>query len=166
MYFSYESAYGKAYSGSGLPEFHELTAYCSNRLNCYHNEYREIICKKVWESLSDHNLDDVTRLIHRRHEILGRKDYDANIFSGVNLRIAANRISGLSNSAKVELYNDFLAYKGDLHSSLEEKESMKKLVQLLRQKSKSLKLVDRDNILSIASKIEQCITNDKSSEEQ
>lgn len=166
MYFSYESAYGKAYSGSGLPEFQELTAYCSNRLKIYHNEFREQTCKRVWESLSDQSLDDVTQLIHRRHEILGRNDYDANIFSGVNLRIAADRIAGLSNSAKVELYNDFLAYKRGLHSSLEEKESMKKLVKLLRQKSKSLKLVDRDNILSIASKIEQCITNDKSSEEQ
>lgn len=166
VYFSYESAYGKAYSGSGLPEFQELTAYCSNRLKIYHNEFREQTCKRVWESLSDQSLDDVTQLIHRRHEILGRNDYDANIFSGVNLRIAADRIAGLSNSAKVELYNDFLAYKRGLHSSLEEKESMKKLVKLLRQKSKSLKLVDRDNILSIASKIEQCITNDKSSEEQ
>lgn len=164
VYFSYESAYGKAYSGSGLPEFQELTAYCSNRLKIYHNEFREQTCKRVWESLSDQSLDDVTQLIHRRHEILGRNDYDANIFSGVNLRIAADRIAELSNAAKVELYNDFFAYKGDLHSSLEEKESMKKLVLLLRQKSKSLKLVDRDNVLSIVSKIEQCITNNKSSE--
>ncbi len=165
VYFSYESAYGKAYSGSGLPEFQELTAYCSNRLKCYQNVFREQTCKRIWESLNDHSLEDVTQLIHRRHEILGRNDYDANIFSGVNLRIAADRIAGLSNSAKVELYNDFLAYKGDLHSSLEEKESMKKLVLILRQKSHSLKLVDKDNILGIASKIEQCITDNKSPEE-
>ena len=164
VYFSYESAYGKAYSGSGLPEFQELTAYCSNRLKIYHNGFIEQTCKRIWESLIDQSLDDVTQLIHRRHEILGRNDYDANIFSGVNLRIAADRIAGLSNAAKVELNNVFLAYKGDLHSSLEEKESMKKLVLLLRQKSKSLKLVDRDNVVSIASKIEQCITNNKSSE--
>ncbi len=157
--FSSESAYGKAYSGRGLPEFQELTAYCSNRLKCYQNAFREQTCKRVWELLSDHSLDDVTQLIHRRHEIFGRNGCDANIFSGVNLRIAANRIAGLSNVAKVELHDDFFAYKGDSNSSSEEKESMKTLVRYLRKKSNSLKLVDRSNILAIASMIEQCITN-------
>ena len=155
VYFSYDSAYGKAFSGRGLPDFIELTAYCSRRLKCFQSEFSEQTCKRVWESLSDHSLDDVTQLIHRRHEILGHNGYDASIFSGVNLRIAANRIADLSNAAKVELYNVFLAYKG---SSLEEKESMKKLVLLLRRKAHSLKLVDRHNILSIASEMEQCIT--------
>ena len=159
VYFSYESAYGKAYSGRGLPEFNELTAYCSNRLKCFQNDYREQTCKRVWESLSDHSLDEVTRLIHRRDEIFGRNGCDANIFSGVNLRTAANKIVGLSNVAKVELYNDFFAYKGNSNSSSEEKESMKKLVRYLRQKSHSLKFVDRSNILGIASMIEQCVTN-------
>lgn len=159
VYFSYESAYGKAFSGRGLPEFQELTAYCSNRLKCFQNDFRELTCKRVWESLNDHSLDEVTQLIHRRHEILGRDGYNANIFSGVNLRIAANRIVGLSNVAKVELYNKFFAYKGDSNSSSEEKESMKTLVCYLKQKSNSLKLVDRSNILGIASMIEECITN-------
>ena len=158
VYFSYDSAYGKAFSGRGLPDFIELTAYCSRRLKCFQSEFSEQTCKRVWESLSDHSLDDVTQLIHRRHEILGHNGYDASIFSGVNLRIAANRIADLSNAAKVELYNVFLVYKGNLHSSLEEKESMKKLVLLLRRKAHSLKLVDRHNILSIASEMEQCIT--------
>ncbi len=165
LYFSHESAYGKEYSGRGLPEFQALTVYCSNRLNRYQSEYRERTCKGVWESLSDHNFDNVTRLILRRQEILGRKGYYANIFSGVNLRITANRIASLSNAVKLELHNAFLVYKGNPHSSLEEIESMKKLVLYLRQKSHSLKLVDRDNVLNIASMIEQCITNNLSPEE-
>ncbi|MBR3744155.1 MAG: hypothetical protein IKN31_03495 [Bacteroidales bacterium] len=157
IYFSYESAYGKAYSGSGLPVFRRLTAYCAKRIELFRAEFRRQTCKRVWETLRDHSLEDVTHLIHRRDEILGLEDSNANIFSGVNLRIAANRISSLSNAIKVELYNNFLAYNGASRSSSEEIESMKELVMLLRKKANSLKSVDRDNILCIASEMEKCL---------
>lgn len=165
VYFSVESAFGKAYSGSGLPEFNQLTCYCSKHLDSFRKAYREQTCKKIWEGLSDNGLDDVTKLIHQRHEVLGRNEYDVNIFSGVNLRIAAKRICSLSNAAKVELCDIFVAYQGSFYSSPEEKESMKELVQLLRNNASSLKLVDRDNILIIAAKIEKCYSADKQSQE-
>lgn len=165
VYFSVESAFGKAYSGSGLPEFNQLTCYCSKHLESFRKAYREQTCKKIWEGLSDNGLDDVTKLIHQRHEVLGRNEYDVNIFSGVNLRIAAKRICSLSNAAKVELCDIFVAYQGSFYSSPEEKESMKELVQLLRNNASSLKLVDKDNILIIATKIEKCYSADKESQE-
>lgn len=165
LYFSYESAYGKAYSGSGLPVFNKLTSYCSKQLDRFQIKYRERTCKRLWESLNEQKLDEVTQLIHRRHEVFGHNGYDVNIFSGVNLKVAAQKICSLSNIAKVELCNDFLTYQGDVHYSVEEKESMKKLVQLLRKYVTSLKLVDKENVLIIASKIEKCYFPGKSGEE-
>lgn len=163
--FSVESAFGKAYSGSGLPEFNQLTCYCSKRLELFRKAFREQTCKRIWEGLSDNGLDELTQLIHQRHEVLGRNEYNVNIFSGVNLRIAAKRICSLSNAAKVELCDVFVAYQGSYYSSPEEKELMKVLVQLLRIKASSLKLVDRDNILIIASKIEKCYSKSMPGEE-
>lgn len=165
VYFSVESAFGKAYSGSGLPEFDQLTCYYSKRLELFRKAFREQTCKRIWEELSDKGLDELSQLIHQRHEVLGRNEYEVNIFSGVNLRIAAKRICTLSNSAKIELRDIFAAYQGSFHSSTEEKEAMKMLVQQLRKIASSLKLVDRDNILIVVSTIEKCYSPNKQGEE-
>lgn len=165
VYFSFESAFGKAYSGNGLPEFNQLMCYCSKRLELFQKSFREQNCKRIWEELCENRLDEVSQLIHHRHEVLGRNEYDVNIFSGVNLKIVAKRICSLSNAAKVELCDFFVAHQGSFHFSTEEKESMKMLVLKLRRKASSLKFVDRDNILIIASNIEKCYSPDKQSEE-
>ena len=83
----------------------------------------------------------------------------------MNLRIAAKRICTLSNAAKIELRDIFAAYQGSIHSSTEEKEAMKMLVQQLRKIASSLKLVDRDNILIVVSTIEKCYSPNKQGEE-
>ena len=46
-----------------------------------------------------------------------------------------------------------------------QKPGVEKLVQLLRNNASSLKLVDKDNILIIAAKIEKCYSADKESQE-
>ena len=102
----------------------------------------------------------MTRLIHRRHEILGRNDYDANIFSGVNLRLAAKRMCGLTNVAKVKLSDEFFVYQNDTHS-LAEIDSMKEIVHYLRKIAMSLKSVDKENILNLSSQIEKCYLSDR-----
>ena len=159
--FSCESAYGKEYSGIKLPDFQKLTSYCSIRFKRFTEEYRIKTCKRIWESINDHNLNDVEQLIHKRYEILGRNEYNANILSGVNLRKAVNRIACLSNNAKIVLCDIIFAYKGEWRATPEEKESIKRLVQLLKQKAQSLKLVDQKNVIGIASNFEKCILSEE-----
>ena len=154
--FSHESAYGKGYAGENTPEFIELTSYCYKLKKEHQHKFTELVCQSFWEELNDNNVDQITRLVHQRHVVLGSNGLDSNIFSGVNLRVATDRIIELSNAAKVDLWNVFFSYQGHYSISDEEKQSMRQLTVLLRQKANGLKLVDKETVFSLAAEIEKC----------
>lgn len=162
--FSPESAYGKEYAGYKLPEFSELTTYCMREIQKFQNEFEKKICKNIWENLSNENINEVQRLVHRRHEIFGLNGHNDSIFKGVNLVIAAHRITSLNNSSKVELSNVFFAYQGNWNSTEEEIESMRRLSILLRKYANSYKLIEREDINAIATRLEKCASRTASDE--
>lgn len=164
IYFSPESAYGKEYAGCKLPDFIELTAYCIGKIKKYQIDFEKKICKKLWENLNDESINEVKRLMYRRDEIFGHNGYSDSIFKGVNLVAASQRIASLSNSAKVELSDTFFAYEGNLNATDEEKESMRELSKLLRKCAHSYKLVEREDINTIAARLEKCASKTGSSE--
>lgn len=164
IYFSPESAYGKKYAGCKLPDFIELTAYCIGKIKKYQIDFEKKLCKNLWENLNDESINEVKRLIYRRDEIFGHNGYSDSIFKGVNLVAASQRIASLSNSAKVELSDTFFAYEGNLNTTDEEKESMRELSKLLRECAHSYKLVEREDINTIAARLEKCASKTGSSE--
>lgn len=160
---------GYEFHESGSKEMENIKAYAGSLFQEELNKKEAEYVINVWKELND---DSTCSWLNAKFEEATPDKHCAYSMKGIFFHVKpaymAEKLAGLSNPAKIEFckflvgryYLKGSCIRGEINGGMKiDKETIEKISAMLKSKAKKKKLIDKDNILLIASKLDEAVEN-------